>query len=236
MNPHTVLSEYEAQIETFTRLVEQRWSCRAYLPDPVPHEQIVKWLQTAQNAPSWCNTQPWSVIVTEGNATARFRGGLLAHAREQGPQVRPDIPMPGTYTGVHLERRRESGWQLYEAVGIARGDRTASALQAHKNFEFFGAPHTAVITVDASQGAYGVLDTGVYVGNLLLAAEAMGIAAIPQAALATYSPFVREFFNIPEDRSVLLGVSFGWPDREHPANSYRTNRAGLDQVVRWVSE
>jgi nitroreductase len=236
MHPQTVLPEYEAQTETFTRLVEQRWSCRAYLPAPVPHEQIVKLLQTAQNAPSWCNTQPWGVIVTEGNATERFRAGLLAHAREQGPQMSPDIPMPETYTGVHLERRRESGWQLYEAVGIARGDRAASALQAQKNFEFFGAPHAAVITVDASQGAYGALDTGVYVGNLLLAAESMGIAAIPQAALATYSPFVREFFDIPQDRAVLLGVSFGWPDREHPANSYRTNRAGLDQVVRWVSE
>lgn len=144
--------------------------------------------------------------------------------------------MPQEYTGVHLERRRESGWQLYEAVGIARGDRAVSARQAQKNFEFFGAPHTAVITVDASQGTYGVLDTGAYVGNLLLAAESMGIAAIPQASLATYSPFVRDFFDIPEDRAILLGVSFGWPDREHPANSYRTNRASLDEVVRWVSD
>lgn len=236
MSSKSLCSDSETQTETFKRLVEQRWSCRAYLPDPVPHEQIATMLQIAQSAPSWCNTQPWGVIVTEGNATERFRTGLLAHAQEQGPHMRPDIPMPGTYTGVHLERRRESGWQLYEAVGIARGDRTASALQAQKNFELFGAPHAAVITVDASQGAYGVLDTGVYVGNLLLAAESMGIAAIPQAALATYSPFVREFFNIPEDRSVLLGISFGWPDREHPANSYRTNRANLDELVHWVSK
>lgn len=91
-------------------------------------------------------------------------------------------------------------------------------------------------TVDASQGAYGVLDTGVYVGNLLLAAESMGIAAIPQAALATYSPFIRDFFDIPQGRAILLGVSFGWPDHEHPVNSNRTNRADLDEVVRWVSE
>src|SRR5690349_8535009 len=94
MNQQTVLPEYEAQTEMFTRLVEQRWSCRAYLPDPVPHEQIGNLLRIAQNAPSWCNTQPWGVIVTEGNATERFRAGLLAHAKEQAPAHAPTFRCP----------------------------------------------------------------------------------------------------------------------------------------------
>lgn len=65
--------------------------------------------------------------------------------------------MPTQYTSVHLERRRQSGWQLYEAVGVARGDREASARQAFKNFELFGAPHAAIITIDATQGPYAAL-------------------------------------------------------------------------------
>ncbi|MET9249627.1 nitroreductase family protein [Nonomuraea sp. NPDC003709] len=109
-------------------------------------------------------------------------------------------------------------------------------MSAVKNFELFGAPHVAVIAVDTSQGTYGVLDTGVYVGNFLLAAESLGLGAIPQAALATYSLFVRDFFAIPEDRSVLLGISFGKPDRDHPANSYRTRRASLTEAVRWARD
>ncbi|MFV2175465.1 hypothetical protein, partial [Actinomadura sp. LOL_011] len=40
-----------------------------------------------------------------------------------------------------------------------------SARQAFKNFELFGAPHAAVITVDVDQGPYAVLDTGVYVAK-----------------------------------------------------------------------
>jgi nitroreductase len=222
--------------ELLERLARQRWSCRAYRPGQVPHDVIVRLLQLAQRAPSWCNTQPWEVILTEGEGTERFRAALSAHAREQGPNLAPDLPMPQRYTGVHLERRRESGWQLYEAVGIARGDREASAQQALKNFELFGAPHAAVITVDASQGAYGVLDTGVYVGNFLLAAQSLGLGAIPQAALATYAAFIREYFGIRADRAVLIGISFGYPDPGHPANSYRTNRAPLDQVVHWIND
>jgi nitroreductase len=217
------------------RLAAERWSCRAFLPGQVPRQQIATLLELAQRAPSWCNTQPWEVYLTEGAATDRFREGLLACAIAEGPEPCPDIPMPAEYAGVHLQRRREAGWQLYEAVGVARGDRAGSARQALKNFELFGAPHAAVITVDASQGSYGVLDTGIYVANFLLAAASLGLGAVPQAALATYSPFVRDFFDVPEDRAVLLGISFGWPDRDDPANSYRTSRATLDEAVHWVS-
>ena len=53
---------------------------------------------------------------------------------------------------------------------------------------------------------------------------------------ATYGPFIREYFDIPADRAVLLGISFGYADLDHPANSYRTNRAPLHQVVHWIND
>lgn len=222
--------------DALERLVTERWSCRAYRADPVPRDQIVRLLSLAQRAASWCNTQPWEVIVTEGAGTERFREALFAHAVGHGAALAPDIPMPEEYAGVHLQRRRASGWQLYEAVGITRGDRAASAEQTMKNFELFGAPHCAVVTVDASLGAYGVLDTGLYVANFLLAAQSLGLGAIAQAAIATYGPFLRDYFDIPAERAVLLGISFGFPDRSHPANSYRTARATVDEVVRWQTD
>jgi nitroreductase len=33
---------------------------------------------------------------------------------------------------------------------------------------------------------------------------------------------------------VLVGISFGYPDLEHPANGYRTARAPLSEVVTWA--
>jgi hypothetical protein len=35
---------------------------------------------------------------------------------------------------------------------------------------------------------------------------------------------------------VLCGLSFGWRDENHPANGFRTSRASLDEVVRWVRD
>jgi nitroreductase len=215
-------------------LLTERWSCRAFQRRQVPRPVIERLLTLAQRSASWCNTQPWQVIVTAGAGTERFRAALSAHVREQGPDVNPDFGQPGEYHGVYRERRRASGWQLYEAVGVRRGDRRASAEQSFQNYRLFGAPHAAIITTDAVQGVYGAVDAGTYVGTFLLAAHSLGIAAIAQAALAMYSPFIREYFSLPDDRKVLVGISFGYPDLEHPANGYRTARAPLAEVVRWA--
>lgn len=217
-------------------LLRSRWSCRAYLPDAVPRADIERILRTAQRSASWCNTQPWSTIVTSGTGTERFRAALAEHASSAGGAIAPDFDHPLPYEGVYRERRRESGWQLYDAVGVKRGDREASAHQSFQNFRLFGAPHVAIITTDARQGVYGAVDAGLYVGTFLLAAQSIGVATIPQAAIATFSPFLHDYFGIPSDRKVLLGISFGYPDREHPANSYRTSRADLDEVVTWIDD
>jgi nitroreductase len=198
----------------------------------VPRADIERLFALAQRSASWCNTQPWQAIVTSGAATDRFREALGEYARHhETPEF--EFEAPQQYRGVYRERRRASGWQLYEAVGVQRGDREASARQAFENFRLFGAPHVAIITTDAEQAVYGAIDTGLYIGTLLLAAHSMGIASIAQAALAGHSEFLRDYFAIPEDRRIVVGVSFGYPDLDHPANAYRTARAPLNEVVTW---
>jgi hypothetical protein len=32
---------------------------------------------------------------------------------------------------------------------------------------------------------------------------------------------------------MLCAISFGYADIEHPANSFRTDRAGVDEIVEW---
>jgi nitroreductase len=215
-------------------LLVRRHSCRAFLDRPVPRATIERLLWLAQRSASWSNTQPWQVIVTTGAGTERFRRALRKEAEQRGGGMDSDFPRPDRYDGVYQERRRECGWQLYNAVGVTRGDRAASARQALRNFDLFGAPHAAIITSAASQGAYGALDCGVYVGNFLLAAQSLGLAAIAQAALARYGAFMHDYFSIPGDRKVLVGISFGYPDPDDAANSYRTSRAALSGVVRWA--
>src|SRR5690606_23440815 len=87
------------------RIALRRYSCRAFLPDPVPKEDIRRILEFAQRTPSWCNSQAWDVIVTIGTATDRIRDALLAHVHCSS-EVRPDIPFPRGYVGRNRDRRR----------------------------------------------------------------------------------------------------------------------------------
>lgn len=214
-------------------LLDARISCRAFLPDPVSRETIEQILELAQQTPSWCNTQPWRVSITEGEGTDRFRKGLIEHVMSSPHS--PDLPFPREYKGVHQERRKECAMQLYSSVGIAAGDRQASSAQTMKNFELFGAPHVAVITTDEALGVYGAVDCGLYVNTFLLAAQSLGVATIPQAALAGSSAYLRSFFDLPDERQVVCAISFGYADESHPANNFRTNRADIADVTDWVS-
>jgi nitroreductase len=119
-------------------------------------------------------------------------------------------------------------------MGIARGDREAARRQALQNYEFFGAPHVAIITCEAHLGIYAAVDCGAYVANFLLAATSLGLGCIAQAALASHPDVVRRHFGLPESQRVVCGISFGFADTAHPANSFRTRRAGLEEVVTWV--
>jgi nitroreductase len=217
--------------EAFDALLHERHSCRAFLPDPVARSVIERLFMLAQRAPSWCNAQPWKAIVTSGAQTAALRDALAAHMAVGSPA--PDIPFPREYRGEYLQRRRACGLQLYEAVGIAHDDRAASTRQALENFRFFGAPHVVIVTADAALGTYGAIDCGGFITTFLLAATSLGLAGVAQAALATYSSFLHDYFEIPDDRVVVCGISLGYEDSSHPANRFRTGRAALGEVVEW---
>lgn len=215
--------------DTLNTLLQDRYSCRAYRPEPVPYATIAQIVQAAGRAPSWCNAQPWNVIVTKGQQTDDFRAALVQAAETEDQS--PDIPGPEGYSGLHRERRRTCGWQLYDAVGVTKEDRAGSARQAFENFRLFGAPHVAILTSGRELGTYGALDCGGFITAFCLAATALGVASIPQAAVAFYSAAVRRHFEIPEDRLILAAISFGYADPDHPANSFRTERADLSEIM-----
>jgi nitroreductase len=220
--------------DSLERLLKDRYSCRAFLGRPVDTATITRMLEIAQRTPSWCNSQPWRVVITRGAATARFREAICAYAAAH--EREPDFAFPREYRGVYLERRRECGIQLYKSVGIARGDSEGAARQAMENYRLFGAPHAMIVTTDEALGVYGVLDCGAWVNNFMLAARSLGVASIAQAALGAHPKFLRSYFGLPEDRRVVCGMSFGYEDAAHPVNAFRTSRAATADVVTWVDE
>lgn len=214
--------------DSFGRILDARFSCRGFRPDPVPEEVVAKIVAAAGRAPSWCNAQPWQVTVTRGAETDRFRAALVETVARDKPT--PDFPWPTGYPGIYGDRRRTCGFQLYDAVGIARDNRAARTEQSLENFRLFGAPHVAIISSEAELGPYGALDCGGFVTAFTLAATALGVATIAQASVAAYPGMIRRHFDLPETRLILCAISFGYADPDHAANGFRTERAELDEI------
>src|SRR3982074_292798 len=101
----------EDRIGVLEELLNERYSVRAFLPDPVPRQTIEHVLAVAQRTASWCNSQPWQVLIASGEAKERFRKLIYAEAAS-GAGDDHDFTPPREYLGGYLERRRESGFPL----------------------------------------------------------------------------------------------------------------------------
>jgi nitroreductase len=92
----------------------------------------------------------------------------------------------------------------------------------------------AIVTTEEALGVYGAIDCGAFIAHFALAAHALGVASIAQASIAQHAPLVRSHFGLPASRLVVCGISFGYEDKTHPANGFRTDRAPLPSFVTWV--
>jgi nitroreductase len=211
-----------------------RFSARKFLPREVDAGTMERILEMAQRTASWCNVQPWQLVITRGAATDRFRDAMLAHVVSGAPE-QPDFAFPERYEGDYRNRRVRCGVQLYQSLNIAREDRARAKAQMLENFRLFGAPHVALITTEAALGFWGGVDCGLYVNSFMLAARSLGVDTIAQAALASYPDFIRRHFDLPENRKLVCGISFGYADNAHAINQYRTERAPISAVAQFVS-
>src|SRR6202158_2062126 len=74
----------EDRIGVLEELLGERYSVRAFLPREVPRETIEHVLTVAQRTASWCNSQPWQVLIASGEAKERFRKLIYAEAASGG--------------------------------------------------------------------------------------------------------------------------------------------------------
>ncbi|MFH1033236.1 MAG: nitroreductase [Pseudomonadota bacterium] len=214
----------------FSELIAARYSCRRFLPTPVPAQTVRELVALAQRVPSWGNTQPWRVHAAGGASALAIRQGLV-EALRAGQEEGPELPMPPGFSGVLMERYRGLGMALFQVLGIGRGDQDKRNAHYANNFNAFGAPTLVYVTVPADQTPYVVLDAGAFITALCLAASDRGLATCVLAALARYPSVVRQHLPIPSEERLLMGLALGHPDPQAPVNQFRSSRAALDDVL-----
>src|SRR6202000_1724488 len=93
----------EERIAVLEERMAEHFSCRAFRPDPVPRPIIERILKAAQRTASWCNSQPWQVVIASGASKEKFRQAIYASAVSGVDDG--DFPFPREYRGVYLQRR-----------------------------------------------------------------------------------------------------------------------------------
>lgn len=205
-----------------------RRSVRAYKTDPVPKDILEKILDAALHAPSWENTQPWEFAIIGGPIMARLRAAIK-EKMSGGQKPNLDIPWP-KFSGVYHERSRALGKKLLPEIGLEKKDLNEWWIAMT---QFFYAPCGVIAYMDSSLGEWSILDMGLALENLMIAAWHHGIGTCAISAGVIYPDILHKLLNIPDSKRIILGLAIGYPDMESPKATFRSDREPLQNMVTW---
>ena len=221
--------------------IESRQSMREFLPKPVSHELIEHLLDVASRAPSGTNTQPWKVYVLQGAS----RDSLVTQVCEAHDALRANPALadqyreaydyyPEKWVSPYIDRRRENGWGLYGLLGIVKGDKDKMHAQHQRNFELFDAPVGLMFTVDCVMGRGSLVDYGMFMQSIMVAARGHGLHTCPQAAWNGFASIILPHIGAGPDEMLVCGMALGYADEAALVNTFRTPRVPASQFTTWL--
>ena len=213
--------------------VASRYSCRAFLPTPIPEKTIREIVDAAARAPSAGNMQPWRVYALAGKRVQDLIA-LLA------PRMTTELPRgegadytiyPASLSEPYKTRRFQVGEALYKSIGVPREDRPGRYRQYARNYQFFGAPVALFFAREKAHGPAQWADIGGYLQTVALLARGYGLHTCPQQAWVSFNRTVREFLKLPDNLMVYSGMAVGYADEAAPINSWRSLREPVDNYA-----
>jgi len=215
------------------QMLAERKSTRAFLDKQVDVKLIEDILDIARQAPSGANTQPWQVAVVSGSTKDELTAEIESAFRS-GEKAKMDYQYyPLDWQGVYKNRRRACGLQMYSTLEIGREDKQRQVDQWAANYRGFDAPVILFFVMDGIMETGSFLDYGMFIQSVMLAAQEMGLATCPQAALAEYPSIVKKKLGYADDTILLAGMALGYEDKDAVINSYRTPREEVTVFTRF---
>jgi len=212
------------------KAIKERKSHRAFKSDPVPKETIEEILRLSIHAPSAINLQPWELIVVTGEEKERLSRRLIKAYKEKQIACSPGNvkPLPKTY-----------GKRGAETLELMKPFFDEMKVDLHQyinegSCNFYGAPVAILLCLDDSFPNARLVDIGIALGYLVLAAHEFGLATCPIGLILAYEDEIKDLLNIPENKNVAIGLALGYPDPEVPINRFRSPRDNLNKFVRWI--
>lgn len=211
-------------------VIRNRRSVRAFRDEPVSRELLQAVLMDASNAPSAINMQPWEVHMVLGEERKRLSRVLLESYRERnltcGPGTTRKLPER------FIDRAKECALTMTPLIESMGGNFKNYINEGSLNF--YGAPAAALLFLDEVFPQERMADVGSFLAYLVLAAAGHGLSSCPIGLVKSYEDEVREHLNISESKNLVVSVAIGKPNVNAAINQFRSARADLKEMVRWV--
>ncbi|MEQ1510183.1 MAG: nitroreductase [Sphingopyxis sp.] len=214
--------------------VASRRSIRAFTDQSVDADLLRAILEKARRAPSGGNVQPWMASVLTGEPLSRLIAAVGERLAMGLMGLQPEYTIyPEKLPDPWMARRREVASALYDAMGIARDDRSARDAAMADNFRGFGAPVLLFVHCPRLMGPPQWADMGIWLQSVMLLLREAGLDSCPQEAWAIYGKTVREAIGLGDEQILYCGLAIGWRDADAAVNNFPVPRAPMEEVVRW---
>ena len=221
--------------------ITSRMSVRAFTDQPVDQPVLARLLEVASRSPSGTNTQPWKVYVLKGAS----RDSLVSKVCAAHDAVRADPALgaqyveeydyyPEKWVSPYIDRRRENGWGLYGLLGIGKGDKDQMHAQHQRNYRFFDAPVGLMFTMDRVMGRGSLVDYGMFMQSIMVAARGHGLSTCPQAAWNGFAKIILPHIGAGPDEMLVCGMALGYADASAPVNRFHTPRVPVQDFTTWL--
>ncbi len=219
--------------KTVSEAVMSRRTVRAFLAKPVPKHILLEIFKTAARAPSGGNLQPWNVHVLTGKPLDDFRSDVMEKIKHGETEQETFPSYPASLWEPYRSRRYKLGEDMYRLLGIKKHDKQARFAQIAKNFTFFGAPVGILITIDKRMNAPQFMDIGIYLQTIMLLAREHGLHTAPQGTWRAFPDTIKKHLNHSDEQQIIVGMAMGYADADAPVNQLYSERAELDELVKF---
>ena len=179
---------------------------------PVPGDEIIGFVTRGRgvsvhradcaNAASLQEGQRDRLIEVEWDSD--LSGGIFVASIEVRSLDRPGLL--GDVSGVLAEHK-------VNIIACAmKTDRDRMHAQHLRNFMFFDAPVGLMFTVDKVMGRGSLLDFGMFLQNIMLAARARGLHTCPQAAWNGFASIVLPHIGAGDNEMMVCGMALGYAE------------------------
>lgn len=191
-----------SDINYFVQVINDRRSIRNYTDENVTEEELRIILESARQAPSGENAQPWRFVVVKDPKNKKFLSDLCR--RGSGRRFTGEFlskQMQERFKGLKDEAKREAAFKKLTSGNVSA----------------FVNESDVIIIVSGRKDVWDLpFDTSAAIENMLLAVTALGLGAcwlVAPCIDVRDEMVLNEYFGIPDGYKTISIIAVGKPSR-----------------------